>query len=262
MLKQHTPTPTPWLWAVAAVLLMLPAAASLAQRGVQGIDVSHWQGNINWNSVAAAGKEFAFIKATTGVGSTDSKFSANIAGAGNAGVYAGAYHFATPYTSGVNDAVAEANWFYQVAGNTFGNGYLPPVLDLETQSSLGQTTLSNWAKTFLDRVELLSGVRPILYTSSNYASNYLNANVIDTELWIANWGVGSPNTGTWDSYKFWQTTDSGSVPGISGNVDLDLFPGTSAQLQSLVNPVVIPEPASLAWLGTLALATLRRRRAG
>ncbi len=246
---------------LALMLLILTAPLANAQRGVQGIDISHHQGTINWNSVANAGKKFAFIKATQGVGFTDSRFNTNIAGATGAGLYAGSYHFASPYTGGVNDAVSEANYFFQVAGHTFGDGFLPPVLDLETQSSLGQTTLSNWAKTFIDRVETLSGTRPIIYTSANYASNFLNAATIQADLWIAHWNVGSPNTGTWPNYQFWQTSATGSVAGISGNVDLDLFLGTNDQLFNLVNATVIPEPAlaATALISSLLLITRPRQ---
>ncbi len=243
---------------VLAVLLL--ACPRLGNAVVLGIDVSHWQGTINWNSVKNAGREFAFIKATEGVGYTDPRFYGNISGATNAGVLSGAYHFATPYTGGVNDAVSEANWFVQQAGSYIGDGYLPPVLDLETQASLGQTTLSNWARTFVDRVETLTGTRPILYTSANYASNYVVGSIVDTDLWIAHWGTSNPNTGTWRTYLFHQYTDSESVAGVSGGVDGNRFPGSLGELFALTNPVVIPEPAGALLVCASSLFALAGRR--
>src|SRR5262245_27795836 len=104
-----------------------------------GIDVSHWQGSINWTSVAGAGKTFAFIKSTGSDGSTsgtangnytDSQFTANAAGATAAGLKIGVYHFADA-TNPEQTAVQQANYFMSVASSRMGAGYLRPVCDLE-----------------------------------------------------------------------------------------------------------------------------------
>ena len=148
-----------------------------------------------------------------------------------AGLYMGAYHFARPDS---NSPEAEADHFVNVAGVYMTNGYLRPVLDLETGTSLGWSALSDWANRFMQRVQQLTGVEPILYTGSYYANN-LQSYLTSYDLWIAHWTYDpnqSPNTGKWSTWLFWQYSDKGTVSGISGYVDLDVFNGDLATLES------------------------------
>ena len=212
---------------------------------VPGIDVSHWQGAISWSSVAASGKKFAFQKATESTDYTDPTMTANVTGGKNAGVLMGVYHFARPSTV-TGDAVAEANWFVDRAGQYMTPGHLPPVLDLEDGASMTAAQLSTWVHQFENRVFARVGVMPIIYCNTNYATNEVNSTVNVYPLWIANWGTGngdplttgSPPCGVWGAgnWTFWQHSSTGAVSGISGNVDLDVFDGTLAQLQALVIP--------------------------
>jgi len=224
---------------VGAMLLigfgaLLPSSVRAGSSEIKGIDVSHWQGDINWNSVASAGYKFAFCKATQGVGYTDPKFTTNMNNGKSAGLLIGAYHFATPFTNGVNDACDEADYFIQVAGNYLKSGWLRPVLDLEQKpSDVSWSTLSTWADTWMTRVKSKTSVEPILYVNSYYANN-LDSSLTKYHLWIAHYGVSSPNTGKWSSWDFWQYSSEGSVPGISGNVDLDVFNGDLNRLNSFV----------------------------
>lgn len=230
------------LYSAALLILAFALPTQTPAQVIEGIDVSRWQYNIDWNAVAATDKKFAFIKATDSQDIDDPRFRVNGPGATNAGLVVGVYHFATPYsytrTSGIdlstNDAVAEAEWFVQRAGAYMQPGNLPPVLDLEVNESLGKTVLSNWAADFLDHVELLAGVRPIIYANTYWASTFLDANVVDTDLWVANWGASSnPPTGTWDDFAFWQYTDSGILDGVTGNtVDFNRFYGTPDDLDA------------------------------
>ncbi len=111
-----------------------------------GMDVSHYQGTINWPQVYAAGKIFAFAQATQGFTYNDATFSTNMVNGTNAGVLMGAYHLARPDN---NTAANEANHFLSIAGAYIGPGYLPPALDLEPAfvevPQLGEDCLS-WAK--------------------------------------------------------------------------------------------------------------------
>ena len=91
------------------------AVSKSASNNVDGLDVSHWQGTINWTKVANAGYDFTFAKGTEGVGWTDSKFLYNMNSGDNAGVMMGVYHFARPDLG--NSGVAEANYFLSVAGD-------------------------------------------------------------------------------------------------------------------------------------------------
>ena len=202
---------------------------------VKGIDVSHWQGSIDWQAVYSDGYYFAYIKASEGVLYTDPEFVNNMNGATAAGLYAGAYHFARPDNNAPED---EAIHFVNVAGEYITTGYLRPVLDLEVGSSMGWSALSDWALRWLQKVTELTGVEPIIYTGAYYASN-LESYLTSYDLWIAHWTgdpTGSPNTGVWSTWTFWQYTEQGTVQGISGNVDLDVFNGN---LESLVEQCVI-----------------------
>jgi lysozyme len=229
---------------------------------VYGIDVSKWQGTINWSTVKNSGqKQFAFVKATEGVGYVDPTFTTNMNGSFNAGLYTGAYHFATPYTNGVYDAVNEANDFCTaIMPYITRDKFIRPVLDLESGSSLGSTVLSNWTNAFMNQVKARTGLDPIIYCNSNYANNYLNSTVNKWDLWIANWTYNPygtmTNTGAWSNWKFWQYSDSMTIPGISSSsVDGDAFQGTLADLARYA----VPEPATLALLAMGGLGFLLRK---
>jgi len=199
-----------------------------------GIDVSAWQGNIDWPLVYNDSIHFCFAKATEGVGWYDSLFETNIIGGKNAGLYMGAYHFATPTS---NDAIDEAEYFVNIAEPYISKGYLRPVLDLEQGSYLGEDVLSTWIHDWMQTVENLTGVQPILYVNSNYANNFLNISLTCYDLWIAHWTYNpnmNPDTGIWDEWAFWQYSDQGMINGVSGSVDLNVFNGNLSSLTSYV----------------------------
>ncbi len=221
----------------------LSTAVSKATSGnVDGLDVSHWQGTINWNQVANAGYVFTFAKGTEGVGWTDVKFFYNMDAGNDAGVMMGVYHFARPDLG--NSAAAEANYFLSVAGDYLESGYLRPVLDLEVGTSLGKTALSAWVVEWMETVENRTGISPLLYANPNYVNYYLNESVTEYDLWIAHWTCEPepsfyyPNTGSWHDWAFWQYSgpggcgdNAGYVPGITTNIDLNIFNGVEAGLQ-------------------------------
>ena len=209
---------------------------------VDGIDVSHWQGDIKWAKVGDAGIEFAFVKGTEGVGWTDVKFFENMDSGPYSGVVRGVYHFARPNLG--NTGAEEANYFLSVVGDYLNSGHLRPVLDLEVGSSLGATYLSNWVLEWMQTVENRTGISPLLYTNLNYINNYLNYSVTEYDLWIAYWSCypaptyDRPPTGKWRDWAFWQYygpggcgSNSGFIPGIQTDIDLNIFNGVSAGLQ-------------------------------
>ena len=120
---------------VAAVSLLALSAATSQAAYIDGIDVSHFQGNIDWTSVKNAGITFAFTKATEGVSFTDNMFTTNMSGATAAGVVIGPYHFARPDSSNTNpnDAANEANYFVDTIQSYYQGPHttLRPVLDME-----------------------------------------------------------------------------------------------------------------------------------
>lgn len=192
----------------------------------EGIDVSHWQGAIDWAQVKASGKKFVIAKATEGVGHKDDRYERNKAGARAQGLKLGAYHFAQP----VNDPIREADWFVDNSG--YERGMLIPTLDLERTGGRSATGLTNWTKAWLGRVYERLGVRAMIYAAPSFWRTNLN----DTRwfadngyaiLWVAHWGVTSPSVpgSNWGgrSWTFWQYTSDGTVPGISGRVDLNRY---------------------------------------
>ncbi len=209
-------------------------------QNILGIDVSHHQGSINWTLVANDGKVFAYCKSTEGFTYDDPNFQTYMTNGHNAGVVMGAYHFARPDN---NSAIDEANHFLSVAGNYIGDGYLPPVLDFEDPNSsthldqiYSSQYLTNWIQTWLNRVESVSGVKPVIYTNSHYA-NFLQSSLNTYGLWIAKPGT-SPTTpptnmGIWNDWQFKQYSWQGNVNGISGYVDLDVFNGTTSDFLNL-----------------------------
>lgn len=252
------------LLALAVLATTLGAPPAFAQRPV-GIDVSYWQGSLtqaNWNSVYSSGRRFAMVRAThwTASGETyahgdpDPYFVNNMNRAAAAGLYAGAYNFARPSQW---SPTTDADYFLTYAEPYIASGYLRPMLDLEEAGGttpVGAANLTDWANAWLDYVEQQTGVEAIVYCNSNYATNYLNWRLNHRTLWIANYScTANPQTanppagtGVFPTWFFWQYCSTGSVPGISGNCDLDVFNGTLSQLQGhLVWAVAQPAISNL-----------------
>ena len=227
-----TPTPTPTL---APTPTPTPTSAPTptptpAPTWIEGIDVSHWQGTIDWSLVAKAGKQFAFLKASDSTGSRDPTYATNRSRARAAGIPVGAYHFADPDAT-PGDAVAEADLFVDAAAPATGD--LLPVLDLEVTGGLTTEPLQGWVRTFLDRVYERTGIRAAIYVSPSFWSTHMgNTTTFALDgypvLWIAHWTTASQPTmpaANWagEGWTFWQYTSDGTVPGITGRVDLDRY---------------------------------------
>jgi len=243
-----TPRGSCRLWALALAALAAAAIASpaAATTYLPGVDVSNWQGSIDWPRVARSGYRFVFAKATEGRTFVDSTYGTNRVEAEDAGLVIGAYHFARPDGSTVAaataDAVAEADHFLVVAGPRAGE--LPPALDLETTGGLPVSRLQAWTWAWLDEVRARLGVRPVIYTSPAFWQSALGDTAAFADagyklLWIAHWTSASqPWVPAHDwggaGWTFWQWTDCGSVPGISGCVDRDRYNGND--LAPVENP--------------------------
>jgi GH25 family lysozyme M1 (1,4-beta-N-acetylmuramidase) len=201
---------------------------------VPGIDVSYWEGGIDWKKVRGAGVRFMFTKATEGEGYTDPTLDDNWLGAKSVGILRGAYHFFHPNMN----PTKQADHFIQEVKKLNDNGELPPVLDLEVTDNQPNQTIIDRAKTWLDRVQGALGKRPIIYSSPGF----LKYNFVvpgggpplwtkDYVLWIANYGVSQPLLPKgWLKWTFWQYTEAGTVNGINAAVDLDWFNGTVEEL--------------------------------
>jgi GH25 family lysozyme M1 (1,4-beta-N-acetylmuramidase) len=217
---------------------------------LEGIDVSHWQGTINWTKVAAAGKSFAILKATDSYDYTDPTYATNHAAAKAAGMWTGAYHFARPDAT-AGDAVREADRFASVI--SLGSQDLIPALDLEVSGGLTTTPLQNWVAAWLAEVTAKTGVKPMIYTSPAFWKKYMGdssalADAGYKTLWIAHWNVTSPTVpaNNWGGHgwTFWQYSDCGTVPGISGCVDLDRFNGADLAPAAYSIFTLVPQTAT------------------
>ncbi len=213
-----------------------------------GIDVSSVNGFPSWSTISRSGIGFAFAKATQGAGYTNPAFGYDMASGRSSGVVMGAYDFACPVDDSADycsatSASAEADHFLSVAGPYFKSGNMLPALDVEV--GCGQSTssgsLSNWVNSWATIVEAYAAhkgfhIVPIIYMNSNYASNCINPSLTKYHLWVADWGAASPDTGHWSSWSLWQTSDCGSVPGITATTctDLDVFHGDLTSLRSQI----------------------------
>ena len=198
---------------------------------MHGIDVSHYQGDINWKMLKQTrqGKfpvEFIFMKATEGGDFSDDRFVANFDSAKVHGFIRGAYHFYNPKT----DANKQADFF--IRSVKLEPGDLPPVLDIEMKSK-DVKKLQQDLKIWLRKVENHYGVKPIIYASYKFKTKYLNDSIFNTyPYWIAHYYVDSVRyQGEW---KFWQHTDVGTLPGIDEKVDLNVFNGSFSELKNIL----------------------------
>jgi GH25 family lysozyme M1 (1,4-beta-N-acetylmuramidase) len=217
---------------LAHVAGFIGAAPAQAASWLTGVDVSHWNGTINWTSVAGAGIKFAIQKASESQSYVDPTYTTNRNGATAAGIKFTGYHFARPDTTS-NDPVLEADHFVDTADLVPGN--IIPALDLEVSGGLGVSALQNWTMAWMNRVTFRLGVKPMIYSSPGFWTTYMgNTTMFATAgyktLWIAHWTSNSAPTvpaNNWggNGWTFWQWTDCWHVNGISGCVDGDRFNG-------------------------------------
>ena len=218
--------------ALCAYKFYRPNHDAAMQYPVQGIDVSEYQGKIDWLTIASQDISFAFIKATEGSGYTDPYFSENFSGAQAAGLRVGAYHFFSYDSSGKT----QAENFIAAVSNA--PGMLPPVVDIEYY---GRYYLfpqpANAAQEELDvLLQMLEdhyGCKPILYTTARAWRQYICNRFEEYPLWLRSvYGPPGKNDPQW---MFWQYTDRGLLSGFSGPenfVDRNVFFGTSAQFKA------------------------------
>ncbi|MEV5234976.1 lysozyme [Streptomyces pseudogriseolus] len=212
--------------------------------GVQGIDVSHWQGSINWASVRNAGIQFAWIKATEGTTYKDDRFNSNYVAAYNAGVIRGAYHFALPNAS---SGATQAAYFASNGGAwSRDNLTLPGVLDIEHNPygamcyGLSTTQMRTWINDFHTTYKSRTGRDVVIYTTAswwNTCTGSWTGMSSKSPLWVAHWTSASAPTipAGFPTWTVWQYTSTGSVSGVSGNVDRNKFNGSRDRLLALAN---------------------------
>ena len=204
----------------------------------KGVDVSYYQGTINWASVKGAGITFAFARVSDGTGTLDSKFAANWKGMKANNIVRGVYQFFEPG----EDPTKQANLVIsEVKGEGgFVAGDLPPVMDIETTGGQTDATIQSHMQTWLNVIANAIGRKPIIYTNLSTSSHF-GGKFTSYPMWVASWGASCPTMPNgWKSWKFWQYSDTGTVSGISGGVDHDEFNGSLADLKAWANPTPPP----------------------
>lgn len=189
---------------------------------IKGIDVSRYNGSIDWKKVKESGIEFAIIRSSIGLESEtygqDRRFAYNASEAYKAGLKVGAYHYLK--ATSVSEARKEAKFFVEVI-KPYTLEY-PVLLDFEdpAQEHLSKSTLTEMAKVFMDEVKA-AGYYPMLYTYRNWIRDRMDmTKIADYDVAVAEWTDKPSYTG--NNFGIWQYTSNGHVSGISGEVDLDI----------------------------------------
>lgn len=187
---------------------------------VAGIDVSKWQGEIDFNQVAASGIEIVYIRACYGYSTVDEYFESNYTKAKAAGLKIGFYHYITATSE--TSAIAQARFFYSLIAEKEYD--CRPAMDFEFFGFLSDARINNIARTYLSTLQNLTGTAPMLYSDIYDVNTVWDASLSVYHLWAADYNAGSTvDTGSWQKWSGFQYSSTGTVPGISGNVDLDRF---------------------------------------
>jgi len=226
-----------WLVHSGWVRLQYPDAARYP---VQGIDVSHHQGPIDWPAVASRGLAFAYVKASEGGDWGDPKFEENWRGAQESGLAPGAYH----YYSLCNPGAEQAANFIRVLARVRGP-MLPPAVDLEFVGNCAArpspAELSRELKAFSGRLERALGAKPVFYVTETFWARYHAAVPPAGELWVRS-VYFRPERGFPGTWRFWQFASHARVPGIRGPVDLDVFCGSEDDWRKFLRERVRLQP--------------------
>ncbi len=201
---------------------------------LEGVDVSVYDGAVDWTQVKASGRAFGIAKATEGATFTDTEFATNWAAMKSTGVVRSAYHFFHCDA----DPTTQATFFLGVMG-PLQQGDLPPSLDFEDTTTCPAATGISMAVTWLDAVAKATGTLPLLYTSVNVLSQFDDTAALagHAQLWVASRGVTCPDLpAPFTAWSFWQYSLTGTAPGLpqsNGMADLDQFNGDLTALLAL-----------------------------
>ena len=183
-----------------------------------GIDVSHYQGRIDWQAVRHDGRVlYAYVKATESQSLVDDTYAYNIREAHNAGIPVGCYHFFSPSTS----AESQLQNFYATV--SLENHDLVPMVDVEVRGKVSQSQFISRLRTFIRGIESHYHIKPILYTSVNFYNKYLAGEFDDYIYMIARYAEEIPAPDGHCRFGLWQYSASGRIDGIRGAVDRSCF---------------------------------------
>lgn len=200
----------------SAVLAFGPSSETI----YKGIDVSEWQGDIDFKKVKEAGIEIVYIRAGQGFSYEDAKFERNYEQAKKYDLKVGAYHYVTARDE--EQARKQAKFFVSLVCHKKIDCKL--AMDFESFPNLSKSEVNKIGVAFLEEVERLSGKKAIVYSDTYNASSVFEGAITKYPLWVAQYGVEQPqDNGNWSYWEGFQYTDSGRIPGIEGNVDRDQY---------------------------------------
>lgn len=239
-----------WLWClmIAVLVLILFVALVVTKKvklnsllvkpyEVQGIDVSHYQGDIDWKKIEEQKIDFAFIKATEGSSYVDTQFRTNWQAAGQTQINVGAYHF----FSFDSDAKMQAQLYMDTVGDL--SGRMIPVVDVEyygdkAKYSPKREIVVEELQEMLNLLEEHYGVKPMIYTTYQVYYKYIKGGFDEYPLWIRN-VYYSPNVDIGNEWEVWQYSDTAVLKGYQGNekyIDRNVFNGTKEEFKALMVP--------------------------
>lgn len=229
--------------------------AEAAEPVYAGIDISRYQGTVDFDRVAADGIDIVYMRAGEGNDYIDPEYERNYQQAREAGLKSGAYLYVTATT--VDEGREQAKFFASLLqGKEFA---CRPVMDFENLRGLNRQTANDIALAFLQTLEEETGVTPAIYTGAYKVEAVWDADLAAYPLWIAEYGAEEPKTtGAWKEWSGFQYTDKGQVDGIDGDVDLDRFrpgillnggeptpePTASPKPSITPKPTATPEPTA------------------
>jgi lysozyme len=195
---------------------------------IVGIDISKYQGTVNFKEIKADRIRYVFVRATEGITYQDADFESNLANARAVGLATGAYHF---YETN-DDPLSQFENFKSVV--SLRPGDLPPVIDIEKLHNKDHANLIDNLYVFLNALEDHYGVKPIIYSGEKFSNEYLTQ-LDGYPLWLAEYEVVEPNLPQgWGKWTFWQWSQSTTVKGIVGQVDGDRFNGNELSFRNLL----------------------------
>ncbi|TMP26443.1 hypothetical protein CWB99_19260 [Pseudoalteromonas rubra] len=196
-------------------------------KAVLGIDVSHYQGVVDWQQVAQTGVQFVYIKATDGITYRDPEFYSHLKGAQAAGLQTGAYHFFEPD----DDPIKQAdNFMTTVQGLELT---LMPMLDVEITSNRSSQQISSGVAKFIAAVEQRTGCQTILYSYGDYWQQNLSAQFAGQPFWLADYAASPSVPEQAQAWWLWQYSDSARVPGVKTQVDMDVVIAGESGLEAM-----------------------------
>lgn len=203
------------VWTIP-VLALSPSSNTI----YRGIDVSEWQGDIDFREVKEAGIEVVYIRAGQGFSYKDSKFERNYEEAKKNGLKVGVYHYMTART--VEEARLQAKFFVSLISGKEIDCKL--AMDFESFGNLSKSEINEIAIEYIREVERLSKKEAVVYSNTYDAKYVFSEQIAKYPLWVAQYGVSKPqDNGKWNSWVGFQYSSSGRINGIKGNVDLDRY---------------------------------------